>query len=391
MEKYKNEIRDEINKRWENELKKKLNDMIEPKINKIYENIIINLNSIINSTIEKLEYDLMPEKNRLPANLVPIKESNKLINPILICLSNIDAFMNLGFIRDKKNIMKSLNEKVNNNLFSSISNLMFKLWTTKEIQCDPKEVDNKLKALMNQEDYKGDDPGVIISFILNKLNEEIYMNQEILKDKNNKGIIENNFFLSVILTYSCDIFGKDSEPNKIKEKEKVLDLYINEPDKFTGIGSFNETTFENHFSFMLIKDFDVKKHCEICQRSHMLRAGKIIDNLGNYLIINLNREKDKNRYMNFIYPKEFKFSDISKEKGKENSSYELVSVIMDNKINEDDEMENDENIKIMTYSKNFNDNRWYLYTDTKIKTISNENEIFSSKNALILVYRKKKI
>lgn len=62
MEKYKNEIRDEINKRWENELKKKLNDMIEPKINKIYENIIINLNSIINSTIEKLEYDLMPEK-----------------------------------------------------------------------------------------------------------------------------------------------------------------------------------------------------------------------------------------------------------------------------------------------------------------------------------------
>ena len=390
MEKYKNEIRDEINKRWENELKKKINDMMEPKINKIYENIIINLNSIINSTIEKLEYDLMPEKNRLPANLVPIKESNKLINPILICLSNIDAFMNLGFIRDKKNIMKSLNEKVNNNLFSSISNLMFKLWTTKEIQCDPKEVDNKLKALMNQEDYKGDDPGVIISFILNKLNEEIYMNQDILKDKNTKGIIENNFFLSVILTYSCDIFGKDSEPNKIKQKEKVLDLYLNEPDKITGFGRFNKNTFEDHFFFMLIKDFDVKKHCEICQRSHMLRAGKIIDNLGNYLIINLNREKDKNRYMNFIYPKEFKFSDISKEKVKENSSYELVSVIMDNKINEDDEMENDENIKIMTYSKNFNDNRWYLYTDKNIKTISNENEIFSSKNALILVYRKKK-
>ena len=42
----------------------------------------------------------------------------------------------------------------------------------------------------------------------------------------------------------------------------------------------------------------------------------------------------------------------------------------------------------MTYSKNFNDNRWYLYTDKNIKTISNENEIFSSKNALILVYRK---
>ena len=394
MEKFKNEIRDEINKRWENELKKKINDMMEPKINKVYQDFINNLNLITNSTIEKLENDLLPEKNRLSANLIPNKESNKLINPILICLSNIDAFMNLGFIRDKKNIMKSLNEKVNNNLFSSISKLMFKLWTTKDTKCDSKEVDNKLKVLMNQEDYKGNDPGVIISFILNKLNEEIYMNQEILKDKNTKGIIENNFFISVFMTYSCDSFGKDSEPNKIKEKEKVLDLYLNEPDKITGFGIFNKTTLENHFSFMLIKDFDVKKYCEICQRNHMLRVGKVIDKLSNYLIINLNREKDKNRYMNFIYPKIFKFSDISNEKDKENSNYELVSVIMDNKIkivDDDEVMEDDENIKIMTYTKNFNDNRWYLYTENKISYVQNEKDIISSKNALILVYRKLKI
>ena len=390
MEKYKNEIRDEINKRWENELKKKINDMMEPKINKVYKDFIANLNLIINSTFEKLENDLMPEKNRLPANLVPIEGSNKLINPILNCLSNIDAFMNLGFIRDRKNIMKSLNEKVNNNLFTPISKLMFKLWTTKEAKCDPKEVDNKLKALMKEE-YKGDDPGVIISFILNKLNEEIYMNQEILKDKNTKGIIENNFFISVIMTYSCDSFGKDSEPNKIKEKEKVLDLYINEPDKFTGIGSINKSTFENDFSFMLIKDFDVKKRCEICQRSHMLRVGKIIDELSNYIIINLNREMDKDRTMNFVYPTKFKYSEISREKDKDNLNYELVSVIMDNKIkieNEEEVMEADENIKIMTYSKNFNDNRWYLYTENKISLVNNEYDAISTKNALILVYRK---
>ena len=390
MEKYKNEIRDEINKRWENELKKKINDMMEPKINKAYKDFINNLNLIINSTFEKLENDLIPEKNKLPANLVPIKGSNKLINPILICLSNIDAFMNLGFIKDKKNIMKSLNEKVNNNLFTPISKLMFKLWTTKEVKCDPKEVDNNLKALM-MEDYKGDDPGAIISFILNKLNEEIYMNQEILKDKNTKGIIENNFFVSVIMTYFCDSFGKDSEPNKIKEKEKVLDLYINEPDKFTGIGRINSSTFENDFSFMLIKDFDVKKRCEICQRSHMLRVGKIIDELSNYLIINLNREMDKDRIMNFVYPTKFKYSDIAREKDKENLNYELVSVIMDNKIkivDREEVMEDDENIKILTYSKNFNDNRWYLYTENKISLVSNEYDAISTKNALILVYRK---
>jgi len=394
MEKYKNEIRDEINERWENELKKKINEMMEPTMKKAYNDFISSLNSITDTIIEKLENDLVPEKNRLPANLVPNKESNKLINPILICLSNIDAFMNLGFIRDKNNIKKSLNEKVKNNLFNPISKLMLKLWTTKDAKCDSKEVDNRLKALMSPEDYKGDDPGVIISFILNKLNEELYMSQEFLKDKNNKGIIENNFFLSVIMTYSCQIYWKDSEPKKIKEKEKVLDLYINEPDKITGIGSLNKSTFINDFPFMLIKDFDVEKRCEICQKSHTQRLGKIIDELSNYLIINLNREKDKNRNMNFIYPKEFKTSDILKEKDKENSSYELVSVIMDNIIkivDEEEVMEEEENIKIVTYSKNFNDNRWYLYTENNIISVKNEKDIFSSKNALILVYRKVKI
>ena len=98
--------------------------------------------------------------------------------------------------------------------------------------------------------------------------------------------------------------------------------------------------------------------------------------------------------MNFIYPKEFKTSDILKEKDKENSSYELVSVIMDNIIkivDEEEVMEEEENIKIVTYSKNFNDNRWYLYTENNIISVKNEKDIFSSKNALILVYRKVKI
>ena len=67
---------------------------------------------------------------------------------------------------------------------------------------------------------------------------------------------------------------------------------------------------------------------------------------------------------------------------------------MDNRIkivDDEEVMEEDENIKIGTYSKNFNDNRWYLYTENKISFVKNENYIFSSKNALILVYRKVKI
>ena len=79
---------------------------------------------------------------------------------------------------------------------------------------------------------------------------------------------------------------------------------------------------------------------------------------------------------------------------KENSSFDLVSVIMDNRIkivDDEEVMEEDENIKIVTYSKNFNDNRWYLYTENKISYVKNEQDIFNGKNALILVYRKVKI
>ena len=95
--------------------------------------------------------------------------------------------------------------------------------------------------------------------------------------------------------------------------------------------------------------------------------------------------------MNFIYPKQFKLKDISKETKKENSSYELISVIMDNKIqlyNEEEIILEPEVTTIKTYSKNFNDNKWYLYTEEKITPVENEDEIISTKNALILVYKK---
>jgi len=386
MENYRKAIREEINERWNNELKNKINEIIEPKIKKAHEDFDKSLNFFIKTINEKQEHDKIPEKNKLPINLVPIKNNNKLINPILICLCNIDIFMNLGFIKDKKRIIQNLNKIIENNLFTSFSELMFKLWTEKGGKCDPKDVDLHLQLLM-KEQYKEYDPGVIINFILKKLNEEINMNQDILTDKKVKDIIENNFSISIIMTYTCRTFETD---NKVKEKENVLNLYINEPDIITNIGGINKSTFED-FSYMIIKEFNAKKHCEHCKRSHELRVGEIIDELSNYVIINLNREKDPIRKMNFIYPKQFKLKDISKETKKENSSYELISVIMDNKIQLDYEEEillEPELTKIKTYSKNFNDNKWYLYTEEEITLVKNEDEIINSKNALILVYKK---
>ena len=386
MENYRKTIREEINERWEKELKNKINEVIEPKMKRAHEDINKNFDLFIKTINKKLEPDLMPEKNTQPVNLVPINNSNKLINPILICLSNIDIFMNLGFIKDKKGIIKSVNKLINYNLFSPFSELMFKLWTSKGGKCDPKDVYLQLQLLM-KDHFKEGDPGYIINFILKQLDEEINLSQDFLTDKNIKGIIENNFSISVIKTYTCRTFEKD---NKIKEKENVLNLYINEPDIITNIGGINRSTFED-FSFLIIKEFNAKKHCEHCKMNHELRVGEIIDELSNYVIINLNREKDPIRKMNFIYPKKFKLQEISKETKNKNSSYGLISVIMDNKIqqyNEEEIILEPEIVKFKTYSKNFNDNKWYLYTEEEITPVENEDEIINTKNALILVYKK---
>jgi len=386
MENYRKAIREEINERWEKELKNKINEIIEPKMKSAHEDINKNFDLFIKTINKKLEPDLMPEKNTQPVNLVPINNSDKLINPILICLSNIDIFMNLGFIKDKKGIIKSVNKLINYNLFSPFSELMFKLWTSKGGKCDPKDVYLQLQLLM-KDHFKEGDPGYIINFILKQLNEEINLSQDFLADKNIKGIIENNFSISVIKTYTCRTFEKD---NKIKEKENVLNLYINEPDIITNIGGINRSTFDD-FSFLIIKEFNAKKHCEHCKMNHELRVGEIIDELSNYVIINLNREKDPIRKMNFIYPKKFKLQEISKETKNKNSSYGLISVIMDNKIqqyNEEEIILEPEIVKFKTYSKNFNDNKWYLYTEEEITPVENEDEIISTKNALILVYKK---
>ena len=386
MENYRKAIREEINERWEKELKNKINEIIEPKMKSAHEDINKNFDLFIKTINKKLEPDLMPEKNTQPVNLVPINNSDKLINPILICLSNIDIFMNLGFIKDKKGIIKSVNKLINYNLFSPFSELMFKLWTSKGGKCDPKDVYLQLQLLM-KDHFKEGDPGYIINFILKQLNEEINLSQDFLADKNIKGIIENNFSISVIKTYTCRTFEKD---NKIKEKENVLNLYINEPDIITNIGGINRSTFDD-FSFLIIKEFNAKKHCEHCKMNHELRVGEIIDELSNYVIINLNREKDPIRKMNFIYPKKFKLQEISKETKNKNSSYGLISVIMDNKIqqyNEEEIILEPEIVKFKTYSKNCNDNKWYLYTEEEITPVENEDEIISTKNALILVYKK---
>jgi len=263
MENYRKAIREEINERWEKELKNKINEIIEPKMKSAHEDINKNFDLFIKTINKKLEPDLMPEKNTQPVNLVPINNSNKLINPILICLSNIDIFMNLGFIKDKKGIIKSVNKLINYNLFSPFSELMFKLWTSKGGKCDPKDVYLQLQLLM-KDHFKEGDPGYIINFILKQLDEEINLSQDFLTDKNIKGIIENNFSISVIKTYTCRTFEKD---NKIKEKENVLNLYINEPDIITNIGGINRSTFED-FSFLIIKEFNAKKHCEHCKMNN---------------------------------------------------------------------------------------------------------------------------
>ena len=69
MENYRKAIREEINERWKNELKNKINEIIEPKLKKAHEDLNNSLNLFIKTINKKLESVQMPEKNHQPVNL----------------------------------------------------------------------------------------------------------------------------------------------------------------------------------------------------------------------------------------------------------------------------------------------------------------------------------
>ena len=370
------ESKTKIKKEIEREIEKEIDDIWGKEL-ELFQTKIDNAHKELDKKFEKFTKEIsekikkikieqfIPNGKDYNLNLEYIDNTNYLINPILICLCNIDLFIYLCLENWNINVIKDLNDK-EDILFSGFTNLISKIYLRKKHNYrDPFEIHKQLKIEMKN-DFYTNDPGVIINFILKKLHNELNPFKQYSEDKfddkkgftdmitNNKTKISEEFFNILYFREEC------YECNSVKnyyQQIPIFDLYID-----------NDSALEN-----VIINF--KSVCKQCKKR---TKNTIISLTSNILIININRKDDIINSKNIIYKLKLDLF---------NQKYELISVIRkDYFINDKVIIYDPENISV--FCKNCYDNRWYSYNDENKKLIENENEIINGKKALLLIYKK---
>ncbi len=370
------ESKTKIKKEIEKEVEKEIDDIWGKEL-ELFQTKIDNAHKELDKKFEKFTKEIsekikkikieqfIPNGKDYNLNLEYIDNTNYLINPILICLCNIDLFIYLCLENWNINVIKDLNDK-EDILFSGFTNLISKIYLRKKHNYrDPFEIHKQLKIEMKN-DFYTNDPGVIINFILKKLHNELNPFKQYSEDKfddkkgftdmitNNKTKISEEFFNILYFREEC------YECNSVKnyyQQIPIFDLYID-----------NDSALENAI-------INFKSVCKQCKKR---TKNTIISLTSNILIININRKDDIINSKNIIYKLKIDLF---------NQKYELISVIRkDYFINDKVIIYDPENISV--FCKNCYDNRWYSYNDENKKLIENENEIIDGKKVLLLIYKK---
>ncbi len=403
-------IEKEMKEIWEKELKNKItekvNSMMAEKYME-YETLFNQFTNEANKKIEKIdkncEFEVLKRKMKLQ-NLLNVKNSNYLINHILICLINTEPIINLYLGPEKDDIKQNIENFDKNNFFSFFLNLINNLWIGYK-DYEPVEIHNQLKSLLKNE-YNSNNPGFIISSILSKINEELKYskdnegkgnlkksslqkyNIELFKKKQN--IISRNIFVTHRIRKKC----QSCEGEEFYYEQKpIINLFIQEEDKIKEVkkGYFKDVSLKNYFLFLL-NDKIVNENCSFCNKT--IKTNNFIEILNNnILIVYVNRDKDKNYTRDFEYEKNIKLKDFN------NIEYTLISVLIMKKNKNQLNIQNIKNKNVIindvymsdqnyTYFINFSDNKWYVYNNGKIKKLENEKEIINKKYAHLLIYKK---
>ena len=401
------EIKNKINKIWEEDLKIKINEKINSTIDNLCEEFSKKLeknekalSEIIEKSLDALDKEKLKSKlNKCPNILTYENNSNNLIHKILICLSNIESLV-IFCLNENDNLKKVKNQ---NGLFTFLIDLIKNLWTVHLTGYSALTI---ISNLENTNIYNSNNPGNIISFILTTLSIEL----NLINPKNNNGKENLNVYDQ---DEALEIFKQNMENNynkiskeffltyKIKkickkcnisikyfyEQRPLADLFIQKEDqeiKHLNVISHKLSLNENFF-FLLNNDIFSEENCEICGSKTKFEVWNSIEILNNnILIINLNKE-DENR--------EISYEDKLKLEINSNKiEFELISVLINNKeyFSYIDDHQKTQRIKkdnYKLYCKNFIDNKWYNFNN-KILKVENEKEIYDEKNALLLIYQK---
>ena len=161
----------------EEEIIKKVNDIWEKEFKESFCNFMNQMQEEILNILKK-KFNEIDKKLEEINNINESQNTNPLINVILQCLLNIKPLA-MYYLNptNKENILKKSKGNPNNTyLGPSFLSLLDHLWNNRK-KYVPKEIHIVLKKLMLN-NYNTNDAGIIINFILNKLNEELNLNQE---------------------------------------------------------------------------------------------------------------------------------------------------------------------------------------------------------------------
>ena len=362
-----------------NELNQNKNNNLinENKFNKnINKNNFDNKN--IGNNIEEKEENLRNKiidfnklKNPPLINITYLQDMNPLINIILLCISNIKYIPDYYLNPTKElKILKKSKEIANNiNLNPYFLNYLDQLWKSKKKEFCPIEIHNVLKKLMLQ-NYYTNDAGIIIDYILKKLNEEfniITKNNNIEniepfehfdKEKVFKKSLKN--FMN-IRTYISDIFYSTIKIKKLCQNCKTRPSYYFEFTPIINIyleenNNIKNLSFENNLQNLLMtkEKNNIKENCIICSSEQTMNVIKEIISFTAVLIIYINRENDPKNNIFFKYPEIFEGNKIINNNKVKMPNYELTAIIK--KV---------QNNNYISFYKNFVNKLWYSYDNQK--------------------------
>ena len=306
---------------------------------------------------------------------------NFIINPILFCLATLDIITEFS-LKETEDNKKILNIIQGNNSFIDNFISLMKSMREKNLEPQYKSVHRCLSNILNNvELYMSQDPEYIITTILKNLQNDINLVKEYIPN-----IIADNFLSEIKKIKKCTKCKYICWERLPEEENFVFDLFLREPVEIKGEESLSST-----FSNLLSGENEDKMKCQSCKEE--LSNTTNFKVLKNYLILNINRDKDPNNEMKLKYSNILNITDSTEKEYK----FELILALTDietaeNNLNIEQKKiinkRNKNNFKI--FFKNFINNKYYKFINGKFIVENNGNmeDEISQHKPNILIYKK---
>ena len=314
------------------------------------------------------------------------------INSCLQCLANIKPITD--YLLNNKNYTDIFNNKSLCPLTLQYCQVLIKLFCEKlnddsySHKIFKKSLD---KIILDTKDIKINDTKDFILFLINVMNSEL---TNLHKEKNNikKNEIASNInifdektvlsnFLNKFQNTHASIMGENlfgfqkiiHNCQNCKKKTfniKLFNILIFNLEEIAKFCNLNDESiikpvinFGQCFSYLGRKQFLQNINCPACRTQANAIYEEVLYSLPNYLIIKLNRGKEKDFKFDIKIPEIFDISNL--EENMKNKKYELIGIISHLGPNENEE-------ESIAFCKHSLDNKWRSYKDNDVTECQND-------------------